>query len=114
VHTVERYEYEFDDQGNRTKVTVYTNDVLTRVMDDVNHIMSNYDENGEIQLMRTYIYDDNGELIKEIVHYYGRLDHESYYKFENGSHYVYKTIIYNENGEIDEETHYDKNGKEIK
>jgi hypothetical protein len=114
VHTVERFEYEFDDQGNRTKVTVYTNDLLTRIMDDVNHVLHNYNEYGDEQLTRTYVYADSGELIKEVVHYYGRLDHESYYKLHEGDHYVYKTIVYNENGEVDKETYYDVNGREIK
>lgn len=115
VFSVERYEYEFDDSGNLTRTSLYTDDDLVRVYDHVEGKLFEYDANGEVKLERSYVYDENGDLVKEVIHVYGRLDHESYYTLnDSNDYYVYKTIIYNENGEIDKEVHYDANGKEIK
>jgi hypothetical protein len=115
VYSVDRYEYEFDADGNRTRLSIYRNDGLIRVVDDVAHIMYDYDANGYIQLQRTYVYADDGSLIKEIIHTYGELDHESHYDVtEDGVLYVYKTVYFNEDGTVEEERYYDSNGKEIK
>ena len=115
VHTVDRYEYEFDAAGNRTKTSIYTNDALSRVMDHVNHKMYDYDMNGEISLTRAYEYDDNGNPLTEAVYIYDKLDTVSYYKLAgDGTCYVYKTLHYNRDGEVEKEVYYDANGKEIK
>jgi antitoxin component YwqK of YwqJK toxin-antitoxin module len=115
VYSVERYDYEFDAEGNRTKVTIYVNDELRRVFDDVNDITYDYDGNGEIKLQRSYVYHADGTLEKEVIHIYGKMDHETHYAINDaGDLYVYKTVYFDDTGAVEKEVHYDTNGKEIK
>lgn len=114
LYSTVRYDYEFDADGNRTKLSIYTDDVLCRVFDDVNHKLYDYDANGLVKTERTYVYDADGQLVKEIVYLYDRIDLENYYTTtEDGTQYVYKMVFYDEEGNIKQESLYDENGKII-
>lgn len=115
IFSIDRYEYEFDADGNRTKLSIYTNDTLNRVYDDVTNKLYDYDANGLIRTERAYVYDADGKLVKEMVYVYGKLDLENYYTVsDDGVRYVYKMVFYDEDGNVEKESQFDENGKEIK
>lgn len=114
LFSVERYEYEYSSDGTLVKTNIYIDDELARVYDHVNTKLLEYDANGNVEIERSYVYDEAGNLIKEVINVYDRLDHESYYTTGDDGFYVYKTVVYDENGEVEKEVFYDSDGKEIK
>ncbi len=59
VTTVERYEYEYDDNGKCVKQATYVNDVISR------EIFYAYDEEGNEYESKQIYYDENGKKEKE-------------------------------------------------
>ena len=92
----ERYEYEFDADGNAVRTTCYVDDEISDVSEDMvgpNGTMYNvstiYYENGKLQytIKNEYEFDDAGEMICKQEYTNGVLSYEVRYKQSNSTDY---------------------------
>lgn len=120
----ERYEYEQDEQGERSYMAVYTDDVLSYEefyvpgpsgFNDMTKQVY-YEEDGSVMSTSEYEYeyDDEGNLLHYTIYDNGVPKWESIYELDDeGWAYLAKEIEYDENGELIGETKYDAEGNEV-
>ena len=122
--SVSRYEYERDEQGYRTYMALYVDEVLsyeeyymsTPECSEIVTKQVSYDENGEPWSTSEYKYefDDEGNLLYQAAYMDEVLDWETFYEAdEEGFMYLAKETDYDENGELVSEINYDAYGNEI-
>lgn len=121
---VSRYEYEQDEQGERSYMAIYENEVLSYEefcmsvpnSSSVTTKQVYYNEDGSVWNMTEYEYefDEEGNLLYQSASTDGVLAWENIYESDDeGWNYLAKEITYDENGELVSEISYDAYGNEV-
>ena len=117
--SISRYEYQEDEQGQRTYMAIYVDEVLSYeefcTGGDVTKQIY-YNEDGSVWTMTEYEYeyDDMGNLLRQVAYADGVLDWENVYESDSeGCTYLAKEIDYDENGQLLSQIIYDAEGNVI-
>ena len=115
-----RYEYEYDENGERLYMAVYTDDKLdyeefsVAVPNSSSAITKQilYNADGLVLSLYEYDYefDSEGNTLRHTAYLNGVIDWENIYEYSDGCTYLAIETDYDENGELISEIHYDADG----
>lgn len=119
VLTEDRYEYQFDSQGNAIQTTCYTDDELSNVSEDMvgpdgemYNVSNVCYENGKVlyTITNQYQFDDAGHMTVKQEYTDGVLSYEMRYQKGQQDYYLSYEASYDESGNLLRAYHYDANG----